>query len=75
MKHAKACFISVIVQTVCQQSLWHAVFLFQVKNCAYFGRSLEALLCVIATIVLSARKRSGSDKSTRPERKSTPRYG
>jgi len=48
--------------TVCQQSLWHAVFLFQVKNCAYFGRSLEALLCVTATIVLSVRQR----QSTRP---------
>ncbi|MGA3676603.1 hypothetical protein ACPCXF_16090 [Lysinibacillus agricola] len=48
MKHVKACFISVIVQTVCQQSLWHAVFLFQVKNCAYFGRPQEALLCAKA---------------------------
>ncbi|MFJ8515225.1 hypothetical protein [Lysinibacillus xylanilyticus] len=28
-----------------------------------------------ATNVLSARKRSGSDKSTQPERKSTSRYG
>jgi len=26
MKRAKACFISENVQTVCQQSLWHAVF-------------------------------------------------